>query len=77
LEIFQRQGLSGIQKEQVRDRQYDKCNMCFTPPTKWKYDYIDGNKSNNDINNSQGLCSDCYLIKTQRDNRASIYQKSN
>ena len=26
--------------------------MCFTPPTKWKYDYIDGNKSNNDINNS-------------------------
>jgi len=77
LEIFQRQGLSGIQKEQVRDRQYGKCNMCFTPPTKWKYDYIDGNKSNNDINNSQGLCSDCYLIKTQRDNRASIYQKSN
>ena len=77
LEIFQRQGLSGIQKEQVRDRQYGKCNMCFTPPTKWKYDFIDGNKSNNDINNSQGLCSDCYLIKTQRDNRASIYQKSN
>ena len=77
LEIFQRQGLSGIQKEQVRDRQYGKCNMCFTPPTKWKYDYIDGNKSNNDINNSQGLCSDCYLIKTQRDNRVSIYQKSN
>jgi len=77
LEIFQRQGLSGIQKEQVRDRQYGKCNMCFTPPTKWKYDYIDGNKSNNDINNFQGLCSDCYLIKTQRDNRASIYQKSN
>jgi len=74
---IQRQGLNGIQKEQVRDRQYDKCNMCFTPPTKWKYDYIDGNKSNNDINNSQGLCSDCYLIKTQRDNRASIYQKSN
>ncbi len=75
LEIFQRRGLSGIQKEQVRDRQYGKCNMCFTPPTKWKYDHIDGNKSNNDLNNCQGLCPDCYLIKIQRDNRSHIYQK--
>jgi len=75
LEIFQRLGLSGIQKEQVRNRQYGKCNMCFTPPTKWKYDHIDGNKSNTDLNNYQGLCSNCYLIKTQRDNQASIYQK--
>ena len=75
LEIFQRLGLSGIQKEQVRNRQYGKCNMCFTPPTKWKYDHIDGNKSNNDLNNCQGLCSNCYLIKTQRDIQTSIYQK--
>ena len=77
LQIFQRQGWNSIQKEQVRSRQYDKCNMCFTPPTKWKYDYIDGNKSNNDLNNCQGLCSDCISIKTKRDNRLSIYQKSN
>jgi hypothetical protein len=75
LEMFQRLGLSGIQKEQVRNRQYGKCNMCFTPPTKWKYDHIDGNKSNNDLNNCQGLCFDCYLIKTQRDIQTSIYQK--
>ena len=77
LQIFQRQGWNSIQKEQVRSRQYDKCNMCFTPPTKWKYDYIDGDKSNNDLNNCQGLCSDCISIKTERDNRLSIYQKSN
>jgi len=74
-EMFQRRGLSGIQKAQVRDRQYGKCNMCFTPPTKWKYDYIDGDKSNNDLNNCQGLCFDCYLIKIQRNNQAIIYQK--
>jgi len=77
LQIFQRQGWNSIQKEQVRSRQYGKCNMCFTPPTKWKYDYIDGNKSNNDLNNCQGLCPDCISIKTKRDNRLSIYQKSN
>jgi hypothetical protein len=75
LQIFQRRGLSSIQKEQVRSRQYDKCNMCFTQPSQWKYDYFDGNKSNNDLNNCQGLCSDCHSVKTKRDNRVSIYQK--
>jgi len=59
-------GWSSIQKEQVRNRQYDKCNMCFTQPSQWKYDYIDGNKSNNDLNNCQGLCPHCYSIKTEK-----------
>jgi hypothetical protein len=77
LKIFQRKSLSGIQKEQVRNRQYGKCNMCFTSPSKWKYDYFDGNKDNDDLYNCQGLCSDCYSVKTKRDNRISIYQKSN
>ena len=76
-EIFQRHGWSSIQKEQIRNRQYDKCNMCFTPASRWKYDHIDGNKSNNDLNNCQGLCHDCYSAKTERNNRVSIYQKSN
>ena len=75
LQIFQRRGWNSIQKEQVRSRQYGKCNMCFTPPSQWKYDYFDGNKSNNDLNNCQGLCSDCHSVKTKRDNRLSIYQK--
>ncbi len=75
LQIFQRRGWSSIQKEQVRSRQYGKCNMCFTQPSQWKYDYFDGNKSNNDLNNCQGLCSDCHSLKTKRDNRLSIYQK--
>jgi hypothetical protein len=77
LKIFQRKSWSGIKKEQVRNRQYGKCNMCFTSPSKWKYDYFDGNKDNDDLYNCQGLCSDCYSVKTKRDNRISIYQKSN
>jgi len=75
-EIFQRQGWSRIQKEQVRNRQYGKCNMCFNSPSKWKYDHIDANKSNNDLYNCQGLCPECHSIKTERDIRLSIYQKS-
>jgi hypothetical protein len=76
LEIFQRRGLSSIQKEQIRNRQFDKCNMCFTSPSQWKYNYFDGDKSNNDLNNCQGLCPDCFSVKTERNNRPSIYQKS-
>jgi len=74
--IFQRYGWSGFEKEQVRERQYGKCNMCYTPQSHWKYDHIDGNKSDNDIDNCQALCPDCYSVKTERDNRI-IYQKSN
>ncbi len=72
--IFQRRGWSGVEKEQVRERQYGKCIMCYTEPSKWKYDYIDGNKSNNDLNNCQGMCPDCLFVKTERDNRLSVYQ---
>jgi len=67
LKIFQRRGWSSIQKEQVRNRQYGKCNMCFTQPSQWKYDYINSNKSNNDLNNCQGLCPHCYSVKTERE----------
>jgi len=70
---MQRRGWTSTQKEQIRNRQYGNCNMCFTPPTQWKYNHVDGNKNNNDLNNGQGLCPDCLSVKTDRDNR-SIYQ---
>jgi len=65
---IQRRGWNSIQKEQVRDRQYGRCNMCFTQPSQWKYDHINGNKSDNDLNNCQGLCPHCYSVKIERDN---------
>ena len=71
--IFQRTGWSGFEKEQVRERQYVKCNMCYTRASKWKYDHIDGNKKNNDLMNCQALCPDCYSVKSERDSRL-IYQ---
>ncbi len=57
--IFQKRGWSSDEKEQVRARQYDRCNMCFREPTRWVYDHFDGDKRNNDISNCQGLCSKC------------------
>ena len=57
--IFQKRGWSSDEKEQVRARQYDRCNMCFKEPSRWAYDHFDGDKRNNDISNCQGLCSKC------------------
>ena len=57
--IFQKRGWSSDEKEQVRARQYDRCNMCFKEPSRWAYDHFDGNKRNNDISNCQGMCSKC------------------
>ena len=50
---------SNIQKEEVRKRQYQMCNICYKKPSKWAYDHIDGDKKNNDVNNCQGLCQKC------------------
>ena len=77
LVTFQVLGRNNIQKEQVRNRQYGRCNMCFTSTSQWKYDYIDGNKRNNELNNCQGLCPDCFSAKKERDNRVSIFQELN
>jgi len=57
--IAQRRGWNKIQKEQVRASQYDVCNICYRNPTRWVYDYIDGDKRNNDLSNCQGLCPEC------------------
>ncbi len=61
--IFQKRGWSRDEKEQVRARQFDRCNMCFREPTRWAYDHFDGDKRNNDISNCQGLCPKCQSEK--------------
>jgi hypothetical protein len=57
--IFLKRGWSQDEKEQVRARQYGRCNMCFRDPSRWVYDHFDGDKRNNDISNCQGLCPKC------------------
>ena len=57
--IFQKRGWSRDEKEQVRARQYGRCNMCYREPSRWVYDYFDGDKRNNGISNCQGLCPEC------------------
>lgn len=59
-----RKGWTEIQKEQVRIRQDGKCNVCKRPPPHWEYHHKDGNRSNNSLDNCEGLCPNCHSVKT-------------
>ena len=72
LKMFQRSGWSNIQKEQVRNRQYGKCNICFTQPSQWKFNHFDGNKNNDNLDDCQGLCPDCFSVKIQKDRTMNL-----
>ena len=54
-----------VKKEQVRIRQDGKCAKCQKPPpARWEYYHIDGDRTNNSLDNCEGLCPNCYSIKT-------------
>jgi len=58
-------GWTKVEKEKVRTRQDGKCAECQKPPpAKWEYHHIDGNQTNNSLDNCEGLCPNCYSVKT-------------
>jgi len=67
-ESLQSEGWSEAQKEQVRIRQDGLCAMCQKlPPARWEYHHIDGDSSNNSLENCEGLCPNCYSVKTDEE----------
>lgn len=61
---FVRRGWTEDEKLEVRKRQHGVCKKCNNPPPRWQYDHIDGDHSNNDLSNCQGLCPNCHDVKT-------------
>ncbi len=59
-----RRGWSEQEKEQVRIRQRGLCKLCGKPPPSWEYHHRDSNRSNNSLNNCEGLCPTCHSVKT-------------
>ncbi len=58
-------GWTEAEKEKVRTRQDGKCAKCQKPPpARWEYYHIDGDRTNNSLDNCEGLCPNCYSIKT-------------
>jgi len=64
-ESLPRKGWSEVEKEQVRIRQDGKCAKCQRPPpARWEYYHMDGDKTNNSLDNCEGLCPNCHSVKT-------------
>lgn len=59
-----RRGWSEIEKEEVRERQGGSCNKCGKSPPRWEYHHRNGNRSDNSLNNCEGLCPNCHSVKT-------------
>lgn len=56
-------GCSACQKRAIRKRK-DRCEKCGTT-TKLTVDHKDRDRSNNDPDNLQTLCSHCHIIKSR------------
>jgi len=59
-----RKGWTVDEKEQVRIRQDGKCAHCNKPPPRWEYHHINGDRSNNSLDNCEGLCPNCHSVET-------------
>jgi len=59
-----RKGWTVDEKEKVRIRQDGKCAHCTKPPPRWEYHHIDGDRSNNSLDNCEGLCPNCHSVET-------------
>ena len=59
-----RKGWTPDQKEQVRIRQDGKCAHCQKPPPRWEYHHKNGNRSDNSLDNCEGLCPNCHSVET-------------
>ena len=55
-------------KREVLKRQDNNCNKCGKLLDTRDFDHIDGNNSNNSINNCQALCPTCHRKKTEYEN---------
>jgi 5-methylcytosine-specific restriction endonuclease McrA len=59
-----RKGWTVDEKEQVRIRQDGKCAHCNKPPPRWEYHHANGDRSNNSLENCEGLCPNCHSVET-------------
>lgn len=65
-EYVERKDFSIEVKEQVLKNQGHRCNECRKLLDVVDYDHIDGDRSNNELNNCQALCPTCHAKKSRK-----------
>jgi hypothetical protein len=64
-----RKSFSKYVKDEILERQQNRCAICNAKLFYCHFDHIDGNRSNNSLGNCQALCANCHDLKTRRDQR--------
>jgi hypothetical protein len=59
-----RRGWTPDEKDQVRTKQDGKCNHCSKHPPRWEYHHVNGDRSDNSLDNCEGLCPNCHSVET-------------
>lgn len=73
-----RKGFTAGQKLEILANQNHRCASCNKPFTKSRrphFDHIDGDSSNNEIENGQALCPNCHDLKSRDQSRERIKGK--
>jgi len=60
-----RKDFSKSEKDSIKKIQKNRCNTCGKKSKVLDIDHIDGDSSNNSLDNAQALCPDCHAIKTR------------
>ncbi len=61
-----RKDFSKSEKATIKKIQKNRCNTCGKKSAVLEIDHIDGDSSNNSLDNAQALCLDCHAIKTRK-----------
>jgi len=62
---IKRRSFSNIIKREVLAKQNYRCMFCGEKLDAKDFDHIDGDSSNNSLNNCQALCPNCHATKTR------------
>ena len=69
-----------MQQNEILADQDFKCRLChtrFSKSVRPIYDHIDGDHSNNSIENGQAICSNCHDVKSAKENQKRSIEKKN
>ena len=75
-----RKSFSKMQQNEILADQDYKCRLChtrFSKNVRPIYDHIDGDHSNNNIENGQAICSNCHDVKSAKENQKRSIDKKN
>ena len=73
-----RKSFSHYEQLQILAEQDYKCRQCSTRFSKTvhpQFDHIDGDNSNNHIENGQAICANCHDVKSRKENAKRSHEK--